>query len=97
MATTFGQRGRPAWFSVIPLGDDEDGKNGDGDERVPGGDQHQRACVGRHFDEAMEQPARHTNDDGSRTTSRALVGSETPKRRKKRKIVEEGGGVLTND
>lgn len=34
LATTFGQRGRPAWFSVIPLGDDEDGKNGDGDERV---------------------------------------------------------------
>lgn len=32
----------------------------------------------RHFDEAIEPPARHTNDDGSRTTSRALVGSETP-------------------
>lgn len=46
----------------------------------------------------MKRPARHTNDDGSRTTSRALVGSETPRRRKKKKkTVAEGDSKLAND
>ncbi|KAG7203490.1 hypothetical protein KM043_013550 [Ampulex compressa] len=54
--------------------------------RIPGGDWIYGACADRHFDEPMEPPARHTNDDGSRTTSRALVGSETPKKRKKEEV-----------
>lgn len=73
---------------MIPLGDDEADKNDDDDERARRrswwGFCQQCACVARHFDEAMKQPARHTNDDGSRTTSRALVGSETPKKKKKK-------------
>lgn len=70
---------------VVPL----DGRRGRGithdgelSLRVPGGDRGSSAPArDRHFDEAMELPARHTNDDGSRTTSRALVGSETPKKK----------------
>lgn len=92
LATTFGQRGRLAWFNDSPWRwwRRQERRRWRTCSPFLVGIQHQCACVGRHFDEAMEQPARHTNDDGSRTTSRALVGSETPKRRKKKKkIVEE--------
>lgn len=79
---------------MVPLEDRRNDRDDESSSRVPGGGQWSSAhACDRHFDEAMEPPARHTNDDGSRTTSRALVGSETPeeeeeeeKRKKKNRI-----------
>lgn len=78
---------------MVPLNDRRNDRDDESSLRVPGGGQWSSAhACDRHFDEAMEPPARHTNDDGSRTTSRALVGSETPeeeeeeKRKKKKRI-----------